>query len=110
MTKWHKSIRTYCSLPLKDPIRPDLPPATTLLAKRDVLARNLLQNVAEIGDIPLDSPTVPSISLSFLDITDIEVCKAVLNARNTAPREDEITTEVLQIGWSLIKTLVISLF
>ena len=110
MTKWHKSIGTYRSPPLKDPTRPDLPPATTLLAKRDVLARNLLQNVAEIGDIPLDSPTVPSISLPFLDITDTEVCKAVLNARNTAPREDEITTEVLRIGWSLIKTLVISLF
>jgi hypothetical protein len=110
MTKWHKSIGTYRSPPLKDPTRPDLPPATTLLAKRDVLARNLLQNVAEIGDIPLDSPTVPSISLPFPDITDTEVCKAVLNARNTAPGEDEITTEVLRIGWSLIKTLVISLF
>ena len=110
MTKWHKSTGSYRSPPLKDPTRPDLPPATTISAKMDTLARNLLQNVAEVGDIPLDSPAVSNSSLPFPEITDTEVCKAVLNVRNTSPREDEITTEVLQIGWTLIKTLVISLF
>jgi hypothetical protein len=98
MIKWHKSTGSYRSPPLKDPTRPDLPPATSLSAKRDTLARNLLQNVAEVGDIPLNSPAVSNSSLPFPEITDTEVCKVVLNVRNTAPREDEITTEVLQIG------------
>jgi hypothetical protein len=75
-----------------------LPPATSLLAKRDTLVKNLLQNVVEVGNIPLNSLVVSNRSLPFLEITDTKVCKAVLNVRNTALKEDKITTKDLQIG------------
>jgi hypothetical protein len=46
-----------------DPQRPENPPVVEIQAKRDILARNLLQNSTEAGDILLDTPTVPSRSL-----------------------------------------------
>jgi hypothetical protein len=75
---------------MRDPLRPDSPPATVLHEKRDILARNLLQNSAELGDIPLDTPADPSHSLPFPDITMAQVEKAVLHAGNTTPGIDEI--------------------
>jgi hypothetical protein len=65
MSKWHKSTGSYRSPPMIDPQQPENPPAADIQAKRDILARNLLQNTAEAGDIPLDTPTVPSRSLQF---------------------------------------------
>jgi hypothetical protein len=88
----------------------EAPKAVTLSAKRKVLIRNLLQNTAEVGDIPLDSPAVPYALLPFLEITDVEIYNAVLGAGNTAPRKDEIPTLVLKVGWPLIKSLVTTLF
>ncbi|EED11974.1 hypothetical protein TSTA_000510, partial [Talaromyces stipitatus ATCC 10500] len=74
----------------------------TVHEKRDVLVRNLLQNSAEAGDIPLDSP-VPSTSLYFPDISMLQVEESVLQAGNTAPGADEIPTCILKVAWPLIK-------
>ena len=106
MTKWHKSKGSYCNPPLKDPLFPSQLPATSLPDKRDVLAKNLLQNTSEIGDIPLDAPAVPCTALPFPLVQDIDVERAILQAGNTAPGADEIPTSTLQISWPLIKDRV----
>ncbi|EED16913.1 reverse transcriptase, putative [Talaromyces stipitatus ATCC 10500] len=103
MSKWHKSTGTLRSPPLKDPLRPNSFPAVATHEKRDVLVRNLLQNSAEAGDIPLDSPAVPTTSLYFPDISMIQVEESVLQAGNTAPGADEIPTCILKVAWPLIK-------
>jgi hypothetical protein len=73
MSKWHKSTDSFQTPPLKDPLSPDLPTATALPAKRAVLARNLLQNQAEAGDIPLDTPAVSQTALPFPEITITDI-------------------------------------
>lgn len=103
MTKWHKSTGSYRSPPLKDPLRPDSPLAVALQEKRDILSRNLLQNMAEAGDIPLDTPAVPSCSLPFPDITMAQVEKSILQAGNTTPGADELPTCIVKVAWSLIQ-------
>ncbi|EED12710.1 hypothetical protein TSTA_052330, partial [Talaromyces stipitatus ATCC 10500] len=107
MSKWHKSIGTFRSPSLKDPLRPSSLPAVTIHEKRDVLVRNLLQNSAEAGDIPLDSPAVPITSLYFPDISMSQVEESILQAGNTAPGADEIPTCILKVAWLLIKDKII---
>jgi hypothetical protein len=109
MSKWHKTTSAYHSPPMRDPLRPDSPPATVLHEKRDILARNLLQNTAEVGDIPPDTPAVPSQSLPFPDITMAQIEKAVLHAGNTTPGIDKIPTCILKVAWPLIKDRVLAL-
>lgn len=91
-------------------MNPEALKAITLLAKCKVLKRNLLQNIAKVGDIPLNSLVVPCTSLPFLEITDSEICNALLGAGNIALGKDEIPTSVIRIGWPLIKSLVTALF
>lgn len=83
---------SYRSPPLKDPSRLDEPPGVSIQEKRDLLVRNILQNAAEAGDIPLDCPAVPHPAVPFLEITMAQVEKAILKAGNTAPGEDELQT------------------
>ncbi|EED20792.1 hypothetical protein TSTA_039860, partial [Talaromyces stipitatus ATCC 10500] len=97
------NMSTFRSPPLKDPLRPSSLPAVTIHEKRDVLVRNLLQNSAEAGDIPLDSPAVPITSLYFPDISMSQVEESILQAGNTAPGADEIPTCILKVAWPLIK-------
>ena len=110
MSKWHKSTGTFHSPPLKDPLHPEDPPAVSLPEKRSVLVRNLLLNIPEAGDIPLDCPTVPLATLPFADVTETDVEQAILHAGNTAPGADEIPTCILRIAWPLIKDKVLLLF
>lgn len=110
ISKWHKSVGSYRSPPLKDPLRPDEPPAVSIQEKRDLLVRNLLQNTAEAGDIPLDCPAVPNASLPFPEITMPQVERAILKAGNTAPGEDELQTNILKVAWPLIKDKILALF
>jgi ribonuclease HI len=110
ISKWHKSVGSYRSPPLKDPLRPNEPPAVSTQEKRDILVRNLLQNSAEAGDIPLDCPAVPSATLPFPEISMAQVEKAILKAGNTAPGEDELQTNILKVAWPLIKDKVLALF
>ena len=110
MSKWHKSSGSYRSPPLKDPQLPDSPLAVSLPAKRAVLVNNLLKNTAEVGDIPLDCPSVPIASLPFPDITEADIERAILCAGNTAPGADEIPTLILKTAWPLIKDKVRLLF
>jgi ribonuclease HI len=110
MAKWHKSTGSYRSPPLKDPLRPDSPLAVALQEKRDILSRNLLQNTAEAGDIPLDTPTVPSRSLPFPEITMAQVEKSILQAGNTTPGPDELPTCIFKVAWPLIKDRILALY
>lgn len=110
MMKWHKSTGSYRSPPMKDPSNPDGPLATTLADKRDILLRHLLQEAAEVGDIPLDSPTAPATALPFPEITSQEISKAILGVGSTTPGEDEITTTVLKAGWILLERPITALF
>ncbi|CCU77161.1 reverse transcriptase [Blumeria hordei DH14] len=130
MVNWHRTVGSFRTPPLKDPTNPGAPPANTLQEKRNVLARNLLQNASEVADVALDVPSVkwlgirflachilrvitPSVgtaSLTFLDLTPAEIKDSVIKAGNTAPGEDEIPTAILKICWPLIETRVSSLF
>jgi hypothetical protein len=101
MSKWHKSSGTYRSPPLKDPQHPDSPLAVSLADKRAVLVNNLLKNTAEVGDIPVDCPSVPCAVLPFPDVTEADIEKAI--AGNTAPGADEISTCILRTAWPLVK-------
>jgi hypothetical protein len=110
MSKWHKSTGNFRSPPLKDPRFPDQPLAVSPADKRSVLVENLLQNTAEVGDVPFDALTVPSATLFFPEIRDTDIERAILQASNTAPRADEIPTCILRTAWPLIKDKVYSLF
>jgi hypothetical protein len=110
MSKWHKTTGSYRSPPMKDPLRPDNPPAVALHEKCDILARNLLQNSAEAGDIPLETPAVPTCSLPFLDITMAQIEKAVLYTGNTTLGSDELPISIFKTAWSLIKDKVLTLY
>ncbi|KAI1000662.1 hypothetical protein K3495_g7528, partial [Podosphaera aphanis] len=72
MVNWHRSVGSFRSPPLKDPLNPTAAPAVSLEDKRDVLSRNLLQNTSEANDIPLDSPAVGCSALPFPDLTPLE--------------------------------------
>ena len=110
MTKWHKSVGSYQSPPLKDPQHPGGPLAVSPAAKRAVLINNLLQNTASAGDIPIDCPTASVTALPFPEITESAIERAILQAGNTAPGEDEIPTCILKVAWPLIKDKVLVLF
>jgi ribonuclease HI/endonuclease/exonuclease/phosphatase family metal-dependent hydrolase len=110
MTKWHKSVGSYQSPPLKDPQHPGSPLAVSPAAKRAVLVNNLLQNTASAGDIPTDCPTAAVTALPFPDITESAIEQAILQAGNTAPGEDEIPTCILKVAWPVIKDKVLLLF
>ncbi|POS86259.1 hypothetical protein EPUL_003611 [Erysiphe pulchra] len=92
IVKWHKSRGTYRSSPLIDPRSSENPPATSPTGKSKALIRNLLTNHSEIGDIPIDAPAVPCRSLPFPSIKIEDIRYSILNAGNTAPGPDEIST------------------
>lgn len=110
MAKWYKSTGSYRTPPLRDPLNPDEPPASTIEQKRGILIRNLLRNMAEAGDIPMDAPTVACRALPFPALTPECVFEAVCKAGNTAPGADGIPTAILRAAWSLIKDHVLSLY
>ncbi|CCU81843.1 endonuclease/reverse transcriptase [Blumeria hordei DH14] len=110
LTKWHKSTGNFQSTPLEDPRSLYHPPATLLPEKREILLGNLLTNLAEVGDIPLDTPTVANCSISFPPLCQDEVQDLILRAGNTAPGVDEIPTAILRIAWPLIREHIFSLF
>jgi hypothetical protein len=110
MAKWHRTTGSYRSPPMKDPQQPNSPLAIDTQGKRDILARNLLQNSTETGDIPINTPAVPSSSLPFPDISMTQVERAVLDAGNTTPGSDELPTSILKVAWPLIKNRVLSLY
>ncbi|KAI0992726.1 hypothetical protein K3495_g15459, partial [Podosphaera aphanis] len=110
MTKWHKTMGSFRSPPLKDPRFPGKPPATGAAEKRAVLADNLLANLAQVADIPFDTPTAPSRAISFPPLTRQEVKDSVLRVGNTTPGIDEIPTAILRHAWPLVADHVYSLF
>ncbi|KAI1007630.1 hypothetical protein K3495_g597 [Podosphaera aphanis] len=83
---------------------------TTLAEKREIFAANLLVNLAEAGDIPLDAPSVSVRTLPFPPLSRQEVRDNLLKAGNTAPGLDEIPTAILGCAWPLVADLVHSLF
>ncbi|KAI0991199.1 hypothetical protein K3495_g16988 [Podosphaera aphanis] len=95
MTKWHKSSGSYRSSPLKDPRFPDKPLSTSIDEKREVLAGNLLANLAHVEDIPMDAPSVQVRNISFPPLTRHEIQESILKAGNKAPGSDEISTTIL---------------
>lgn len=106
MAKWHKSRGTYCSSPLRDPRHPDRPPTITLAGKRDILLNNFLVNAAEVGDIPMEAPTVPLRSLPFPPLNSEEIKPSLFIARNTAPGSDEIPSSIIKFAWPVIEPFV----
>lgn len=110
MVKWHKSRGIYRSSPIIDPISPESPHCHLAKKKSEVLIRNLLTNYSEVGDIPTDVPSVPSYSLPFPQVSTEEIKQSVLNAGNTAPGPDEISTSILRQAWLLIETHIQALY
>ncbi|APA05858.1 hypothetical protein sscle_01g006280 [Sclerotinia sclerotiorum 1980 UF-70] len=108
MTKWHQSTGIYRTPPLADLSKQTI--ANTIEEKRETFANNLLTNLAEIDDIPFDTPTTPSRSITFPDIAIQDIELAILKAGNTAPGADEIPTKILQVAWLQIKEVTLSLF
>ncbi|KAI0999655.1 hypothetical protein K3495_g8545 [Podosphaera aphanis] len=84
--------------------------AYNLEDKRDVLFRNLLQNQSDTEDISLSTPTVPTTSLPFPDLTIEEVSRSILGAGNTNPGKDQIPTAVFRLAWPQISDIILNLF
>ncbi|KAI1004606.1 hypothetical protein K3495_g3606 [Podosphaera aphanis] len=110
ITKWHKSKGTFRAPPLSDPRSPNTALAHNLEDKREVLFRNLLQNHSDTEDVSLSTPTVPTMSLPFPDLTIEEVSRSILGAGNTTPGNDQIPTAVLRLSWPQISDIVLNLF
>src|SRR5271167_1525377 len=96
MTKWHKSTGAYYSLLFADLQNPHLGLAAGIEEKCNILLCNLLTNSAKVSNIPFDSPTTVTCKIDFLPVIVIDICKSILEARNTTPSLDEIPTAVLK--------------
>lgn len=83
-TKWYKSTGSYRSSPLQDLRSPESPRAYILSEKMEVLAKNLLTNPSNMGDIPMDSLAVPSTLLPLPSPSIDEVQDAILCTGNNA--------------------------
>ncbi|EDO00455.1 hypothetical protein SS1G_14325 [Sclerotinia sclerotiorum 1980 UF-70] len=90
---YYESI--YRTLPLTDPSKQII--ANTIEEKRKTFANYLLTNLAEIDDIPFDTPTASSRSITFPDIAIQDIELTILKSGNTAPDTNEIPTKILQI-------------
>lgn len=101
--RWHKSTGTFRSIPLKDKLYPDNPPATTTSEKKEILILNLITKHTEAGDIPIDTAKVSRSSFYFPEISKEEVREIMLRAGNTAPGKDEGLTAILQYAWPPIE-------
>ncbi|EDN95206.1 hypothetical protein SS1G_11082 [Sclerotinia sclerotiorum 1980 UF-70] len=110
ISKWHKTTGSFHSPPLKDPLHPNRPLATGTPEKQTILINNLLKRDTEIGDIPIDCPTVPTKQLPPPIINVQAIQNAVLLAGNTAPEADELPTAILKEAWSLIEPFVSQLY
>src|SRR5271166_1069538 len=110
MTKWHKSIRAYCSPLFTNLENPQAGLTADINKKWDILLYNLLTNSAEVGDIPLDSFTAATQKIEFPPITATDIQKSILGARNTTSSLDEIPTAILKAAWPLIESQILTLF
>src|SRR5271157_660023 len=99
MTKWHKSTRAYYSPSFADLQNPHLGLAARIKEKRDILLYNLFTNLAEVSNIPFDSPTAATCKIDFPPVTVTDIRKSILGAGNTTPGLDEIPTAVLKTAW-----------
>lgn len=108
MVGWHKLTGNYGTPPLKDPDTGDY--AYSQQAKRNLLRSALLQNRAEAPDVPICTNNNHLPLLPFPDITDHEVEKAVLSVSNTAPGNDQITTDILKRAWPIVKPHILLLY
>lgn len=112
MEGWHRSTGAFQTPPLRDPDNPAIL-ASRPQEKRDLLARILLKNAATSGDERAEIPELQSEAQSkllFPHITMEEVRASVLNAGNTTPGPDGITTSVLRVAWPAIENIVFSLY
>src|SRR5271165_5828632 len=96
MTKWHKSTGAYCSPLFADLQNPYLGLAARIEEKCNILLCNLLTNLAEVSNIPFNSPTAATCKIDFPSVTVTDICKSILGARNTTLSLDEIPTAVLK--------------
>jgi len=69
--------------------------ATSIKEKRELLVAELLTSKAEVGDIPLNTPTAATRHIDFPPITAEDVRKAVIEAGNTVSGTDEVLTAIL---------------
>jgi ribonuclease HI len=114
MAGWHKLTGNYHSPPIADPDGLE-GLAHTGEEKRTRLALNILKKAATQEDIPMGSateaaadPGTPEIPFPPPQRQEIESC--VLGTGNTAPGEDELSTEVLRIAWPAISDTVARLY
>ncbi|CCU74408.1 reverse transcriptase [Blumeria hordei DH14] len=101
MVNWHRTVGSFRTPPLKDPTNPGAPPANTLQEKRDVLARNLVQNASEVADVASDVPSVGTASLTVPDLTPAETKDSVINSGNTVPARLIQSTLISTLGKGL---------
>jgi hypothetical protein len=66
--------------------------------KRELLVAKLLTSKVKASDIPPDIPTIATRYIDFPPIMAEDVCKAVIEASNTAPSADEVPTAILQVA------------
>jgi hypothetical protein len=74
-------------------------PARSIEEKRALLIKELLINMAEIGDILGSSLVVAVQSILFLLIIAEDVYKLILRVGNIAQGIDEIPTPILRLTW-----------
>src|SRR5271165_7070657 len=96
MTKWHKLTRAYCSPLFADLQNPHLGLAAGIEEKRDILLCNLFTNLAKVSNIPFDSSTAATYKIDFSPVIVTDICKSILEARNTTSSLDKILTAVFK--------------
>lgn len=110
ITKWHRSKGKFRTPSLFDPLRPEDPPAQSIIDNRNLLIRNLLSNQSDTEDIPFSTPSVARAALPFPQLTEIEVTESILKAGSTTSGKDGISTNIHRFSWASISKLVFDLF
>ncbi|KAI0999197.1 hypothetical protein K3495_g8999 [Podosphaera aphanis] len=108
VVRWHNTAPRYHSLPLHFGENTRLvydPQDEVRLLHSALLYRHL-----DAEDIPPETPTVPSRSISWQTISKLEVFKATSRVSSTSPGEDELTSACLCLAWPSLGDRITTLF
>jgi len=104
---WHKLTGRYNTIPLSDG---DGHLAVTIEDKARLLRRKVLTEAACTYDIQHDDSTPGTEHLPFPPPEEPEIQRALLEAGNTTPGDDEISVPLLRMAWPVLKKRIIALY
>src|ERR1700733_3382895 len=108
--RWGRSIGSYTSPPLQDPITKQL--FTKQEEKEEILVKALLERNLGRSDVGISLEIGPyrDQTLPFPRITQHEVFQSLIRTQSTTLGLDEIPTKVWKLAWPLLEKYIVFLY